>query len=153
MNLLSFNGRSNRLQFFLISLAPFVLGIITVMLVMAAGVADTVVSSGDGQSVMADASSAIANHQSFSYSSDTVTAHASFSSHPLSAGVGIVLFLAGLAVTWLWLAAQVRRFHDLAASGWFVLFNLIPGASFFIWLVLQIAPGQQGVNAYGPPPR
>ena len=152
MNLLSFNGRSNRLEFFLISLAPFFLGIVAFFLIMAAAVAEPI-ASGEASSVMADASSAIANGQSFSYSSDTVTTHASFSGHPLSAGVSLVLLVAGLAVSWLWLAAQVRRFHDLGTSGWFVLLNLIPGASFFIWLVLQIAPGQTGANAYGSPPR
>lgn len=46
-----------------------------------------------------------------------------------------------------------RRLHDLNLSGWYVLLMLIPLVNFIFTLYLIFAPGSQGSNQYGYPPR
>jgi uncharacterized membrane protein YhaH (DUF805 family) len=67
----------------------------------------------------------------------------------ISAGVIAVVSLISL---WIHLVAQIRRFHDIGQSGLLVLLNLVPCASFIIWLFLMIARGDAGANMYGPDP-
>lgn len=58
-------------------------------------------------------------------------------------------------VTWVFeISVSVRRWHDLNKSGWWVLINLIPilGWIYTIFM-LGFMPGDQGTNAYGPPPK
>ena len=68
--------------------------------------------------------------------------------------VTLALFLIhGLVVALPSLALQVRRFHDLDKSGWFVLFNLIPAIGPLIVLVITCLPGTTGANRYGSDPK
>ncbi|MDF0489145.1 DUF805 domain-containing protein [Sphingomonas sp. H39-1-10] len=50
-------------------------------------------------------------------------------------------------------AMQVRRFHDQAMSGWFLLLGLIPYLGPLILLFFLCRPGTKGANRYGPDPR
>ncbi len=65
------------------------------------------------------------------------------SSQPLSALLGIVLFLPGLAMV-------VRRLHDIGKSGWWVLISLIPLLGILVLIYFYIQPSE-GPNDYGPP--
>ena len=47
---------------------------------------------------------------------------------------------------------QIRRFHDLDMSGFFVLLNLIPYIGWLITLIIMMKPGTNGDNRYGPDP-
>jgi uncharacterized membrane protein YhaH (DUF805 family) len=60
--------------------------------------------------------------------------------------------IASLVSFWIHLVAQIRRFHDIGQTGLLVLLNLIPGASFFLWLFLMVVKGEPGPNQYGPSP-
>lgn len=63
------------------------------------------------------------------------------------------LVLAVIAATILpALAVQVRRFHDLDRSGWYVLLNLIPYVGSLIVLVMMCQPGTMGPNRFGADP-
>ena len=53
---------------------------------------------------------------------------------------------------WIGLAIEVKRWHDLDKSGWWVLLGLIPYVGGLIKLVfLGFLPGTPGRNNYGPP--
>ncbi|HEY0064620.1 MAG TPA: DUF805 domain-containing protein, partial [Telluria sp.] len=45
-----------------------------------------------------------------------------------------------------------RRLHDLGRSGWWSLLQFIPFAGLLVVLWLLCAPGQPGVNRFGPAP-
>lgn len=47
------------------------------------------------------------------------------------------------------LAVQVRRFHDMDKSGWFVLLNCIPYVGGFIVLIMMMLDGTLGPNRFG----
>lgn len=51
------------------------------------------------------------------------------------------------------LAVQVRRFHDQAMSGWYLLLGFVPFVGTLIWLFFMVRPGTNGPNRYGPDPR
>ena len=60
-----------------------------------------------------------------------------------------------VAILFLWpaLAVQVKRWHDIDKSGWFVLFNLIPFVGVFINLIFNgFIEGTHGENKYGQDP-
>ena len=44
---------------------------------------------------------------------------------------------------------MIRRLHDLNQSGWYSLFSLVPILSFFFYLYLMFAKGQDRRNTYG----
>jgi uncharacterized membrane protein YhaH (DUF805 family) len=50
------------------------------------------------------------------------------------------------------MAVQVRRLHDTARSGWFILLNFVPLVGTFILLVWYSQRGTLGANQYGPAP-
>jgi uncharacterized membrane protein YhaH (DUF805 family) len=60
-------------------------------------------------------------------------------------GIGYILGL------WISLAAQVKRWHDRGASGWWVLINLIPGIGTLV--SCGFLEGKPGPNRFGPDPR
>ncbi len=63
----------------------------------------------------------------------------------------VLLFLPLLFVD---IAVCVKRFHDLADSGWFVLFGLIPIFGWcYIIVVCGFLKGTDDDNEFGPPPR
>lgn len=59
---------------------------------------------------------------------------------PLSA----MLFLAWYAALMIvGVGAEIRRFHDLDLSGWYILLLIIPVANFLIFLYLVFGPGKE----------
>ena len=145
MNILSLDGRINRLQYLLMSLLPAI--IMIVLFVIAVSLGHTV-STHSGDATVAQITRDIQLHKNVSYS-----ASSSWASNTAGGSVfALACLILGLVLAWIGLAAQVKRFHDMGQSGWFVLLNLIPGAGFFVWLVLIVAAGQSGPNAYGRQP-
>lgn len=63
----------------------------------------------------------------------------------------LVLFALGTLVPLL--AVQVRRLHDQAMSGWFLLLYLVPYLGELILFFLMCRPGTNGPNRYGSDPR
>lgn len=61
--------------------------------------------------------------------------------------------LAGLLLlvgTWAYVAAGVKRYHDLNKSGWWIFIALIPViGQIWQWFELGFAPGTPGPNRYG----
>ena len=51
------------------------------------------------------------------------------------------------------IALLVRRFHDQAMSGWFLLLYFVPYLGSLILLFFMCRPGTKGPNRYGPDPR
>jgi uncharacterized membrane protein YhaH (DUF805 family) len=51
---------------------------------------------------------------------------------------------------WLFLAASVRRMHDLKKTGWLLLFMPLTGFVFLVWWFCL--PGREGANRYASPP-
>ena len=146
MNILSFQGRINRLQFLVVSL---ILAVATITLFAAliglALLAHGVVTHSSGDTTVAQFTRDIQQHHSAYYSSSSVRAGFAPS------GILVLAFVVlGLLLTWISVAAQVKRFHDMGQSGWLTLLNLFPGAGLIIWLVLVLAAGQSSPNAYDP---
>ena len=144
MNILSFQGRINRVQFLVVSL---ILAMATIALFAAlvglALLAHGVVTHSAGDTTVAQFTQDLQQHHSAHYSASSVSAGVA------PAGVLVLAFVVlGLLLTWIGFAAQVKRFHDMGQSGWLVLINLVPGAGFFVWLVLALASGQSSLNAY-----
>lgn len=52
----------------------------------------------------------------------------------------------------LFLPFNVRRFHDLNRSGWWVLFSLIPFINLIVGIYAGFFKGTDGPNQYGPDP-
>ncbi|MDY6529749.1 DUF805 domain-containing protein [Acinetobacter faecalis] len=48
------------------------------------------------------------------------------------------------------LVIQVRRFHDMNRSGWFILLFIVPLVNIFVFFYLLLGSGTQGTNHYGP---
>lgn len=69
---------------------------------------------------------------------------------PLVAALAAVV--GGLAF-WASLALAAKRWHDVGATGWLALIALIPGASFALFVLLCLIPGNAGPNRFGPDPR
>ena len=65
---------------------------------------------------------------------------------------GTLFFAFFVLVIWIWLSAGIRRLHDMGASGWWMLLNLVLLPSFLLWLAQMLWPGQYGDNKYGPQP-
>jgi uncharacterized membrane protein YhaH (DUF805 family) len=63
-----------------------------------------------------------------------------------------VMMLSFWGCLWLFLVAQIKRWHDLDRSGWCVLINLIPLGSLYTMVVLGFERGTDGPNEYGPDP-
>jgi uncharacterized membrane protein YhaH (DUF805 family) len=65
----------------------------------------------------------------------------------------ILLFLVFYLITTVaYLAAIVRRFHDLGNSGWYTLLLFIPLVGFVYGLILLFKKGTEGPNQYGEDP-
>lgn len=58
----------------------------------------------------------------------------------------LIVFLPALAVL-------VRRLHDTGKSGWYLLWNLLPGIGTLIVVIRLLRDGDPGVNSYGPDPK
>jgi uncharacterized membrane protein YhaH (DUF805 family) len=62
-----------------------------------------------------------------------------------------VLFMVAFLL-WPSLAVQVKRWHDLNKSGWFILFNLVPFGVIVTFFVNALLPGTNGPNRFGEDP-
>ena len=47
------------------------------------------------------------------------------------------------------ITCQIRRFHDINKSGWFILINFIPFVGWIIALVMLVGKGTEGKNRFG----
>ncbi|MBU1241267.1 DUF805 domain-containing protein [Myxococcota bacterium] len=67
--------------------------------------------------------------------------------------MGPISMLVILAFIWPSLAIQVKRWHDIDKSGWWVLINFIPIVG-SIWSLVEngFTPGTDGPNRYGDNP-
>lgn len=65
-------------------------------------------------------------------------------------GLGGLSFLV-ISVLYLYfnIVIQVRRFHDMNRSGWFILLFILPLVNIFVFLYLLLGTGTQGINHYG----
>jgi len=139
VNILSFQGRINRLQFLVVSLILAVATIALFATLVGLALLAHGVTQSSGDTTVAQFTRDIQQHHSAYYSSSSVRAGFAPS------GILVLAFVVlGLLLTWISVAAQVKRFHDMGQSGWLALINL------FLWLVLALASGQSGPNAYGP---
>lgn len=68
-------------------------------------------------------------------------------------GYGILSSIYGLAVLIPSIAVAVRRLHDTARTGWWILIGLIPCIGFIVLLVFYLQDGQRAANKYGPDPK
>lgn len=68
-------------------------------------------------------------------------------------GYGLLNSLYTLAVLIPSIAVTVRRLHDTARSGWWVLISLVPLAGAIVLLVFTVQDSQPGENQYGPNPK
>ena len=64
----------------------------------------------------------------------------------------IIYILVSLLILLPTVAVEVRRFHDLDVSGWWVLLSFIPIIGALILLVWFCMQGTNGENQYGPDP-
>ena len=63
--------------------------------------------------------------------------------------VPLIIMGAVLVLIWPQVAVATQRLHDIGASGWWQLLNLVPVANFVLFLVLLLAPGQDYDNRFG----
>lgn len=68
----------------------------------------------------------------------------------IESGVTSFLFLS-LPLQAVYMLFSVRRLHDMNASGWWVLFSLVPLANAILALALMFIAGNEGSNDFGPP--
>ena len=70
--------------------------------------------------------------------------------HPMTIGPALVTIINFVAVVWINLAVQVKRWHDRDKSGWWALLNLIPVVG-QIWILIEcgILRGTVGGNRFG----
>ena len=61
-------------------------------------------------------------------------------------------FIYSLAVLVPSIAVGIRRLHDTARSGWWILIGLIPLVCFIVLIVFWAGQGNPGANQYGAPP-
>ncbi len=70
-------------------------------------------------------------------------------------GIGALMTLASavaiIAMVVVNVGVTVRRYHDMAWSGWFVLLNFIPFVNVVMLLVLLFRKGTAGSNRFGAP--
>ena len=62
--------------------------------------------------------------------------------------LGFVYWLAVLVPS---IAVGIRRLHDTARSGWWILIGLIPLVGFIVLIVFFATQSNPGPNQYGPP--
>jgi uncharacterized membrane protein YhaH (DUF805 family) len=57
-----------------------------------------------------------------------------------------------LLALWPSIIMQIKRLHDVNASGWWALLSLVPYLNLLTWLVFGLIPGTPGPNRFGPDP-
>lgn len=70
----------------------------------------------------------------------------------VSIGVLIGMFIITIFLAWINIATNIKRYHDLGKSGWFVLFQLIPIVGYAFMIYASFFKGQEHDNKYGSNP-
>jgi uncharacterized membrane protein YhaH (DUF805 family) len=65
----------------------------------------------------------------------------------------IIMCIIGILWWWIWLAANIKRCHDLGWSGFTYFWFLLPIANFILLFMLIFWKGIEGPNKYGEPPQ
>lgn len=73
---------------------------------------------------------------------------------PLRLVIGLMVIAVLGLLTWVDIAAGVKRCHDRNKSGWFLLVSFIPLVG-FVWLLVELGflDGDPGRNRFGPSPK
>lgn len=122
--LFSFEGRYNRLRYFLIAVGVSVIGGLAVLIIgMLFGTPD--------------------------HAAEMAQGGVSYDVGPVGAVLMILIYI---PMIWIGLANSVKRCHDNDWSGWLVLIMLIPVIGFIFALVLLFKKGTAGPNRFGPDP-
>lgn len=50
------------------------------------------------------------------------------------------------------LSLQIRRFHDMGKSGWWIVISYIPFIGLVIWFIWMLRAGDENTNQYGANP-
>lgn len=66
--------------------------------------------------------------------------------------IGLAVLALSILEGWIYLALQVKRWHDRGKSGWWCLAALIPIVGFIFLIELAFAKGTDGHNEYGEDP-
>ena len=67
---------------------------------------------------------------------------------------GIISLVAFLITLWPATAIQVKRWHDIDMSGWWILINIAPFVgSLLAFLINGFIPGTDGANRFGDNPK
>lgn len=77
---------------------------------------------------------------------------ANIAGEDMSTGVAIFTLIFIVPVAWIALANNVKRFHDLGKSGWWVLGLCIPIVNLLLAIYLGFFKGEECDNQYGPDP-
>ena len=68
----------------------------------------------------------------------------------MGAVIMVVMVVLGVAMLWISLAVQAKRWHDLDKSAWWILINLVPAVGGLIALIMcGFMAGTQGPNQFG----
>jgi len=64
-----------------------------------------------------------------------------------------IIFIIGTLWWWIWLAASIKRCHDVGWSGFTFLLFFLPIANLILLFMLIFWKGIEGPNEYGEPPK
>lgn len=64
----------------------------------------------------------------------------------------LLYWLSAVPILWATIAIAVKRWHDINASGWWAIVNLIPGIGLIALVFNGLIKGTKGPNKYGPDP-
>ncbi len=64
----------------------------------------------------------------------------------------LLMMVAVVVAMWISLAIQVKRWHDIDQSGWWVLAGMIPYVNIIVLIVLGFVKGTEGANRFGDDP-
>ena len=74
--------------------------------------------------------------------------------NPMTIGPGLLTIANLIIVLWIWLAVEIKRWHDLNKSGWWVLINLVPViGQIWVFIACGCFKGTAGTNRYGTEPK
>jgi len=110
--LFSFEGRINRLRYWLNSLIPIAIMMVGIVVLGA-------------------------------------TARGDEGANPIG---GFIMLVVVIIATWISLAIQVKRWHDLDQSGWWVIAGAVPYVNIIVLIILGFIKGTKGPNRFGANP-
>lgn len=70
----------------------------------------------------------------------------------MSVVIGILTFVSYIPFVWSSIVLQIKRWHDLDKSGWFVLLGFVPVVNLICMVFLLFIKGTDGTNQFGPDP-